>query len=341
MIEVDFLLGLALIWIVFATFSDIKSREIPNWLNFSLIVFALGFRFFYSLFLGSGDGFFWAIVLFALGLFLVLNFHGSYFKTRGEELLRFFFYSLIFICVIYFILVNPGNFLKGNFDFFYQGLIGLGVFFILGNLFYYGRVFAGGDVKLMISLGAVLPVFLIFEQNVEVFILFFFLFFGVGGFYGIIGSTFISIKNFKQFKKGFGKTFSKNKRIFIIYSSFGILFLALGFFMSYLVYFGIVLFLIPYLYIFLKSVDEYCMIKEVPVSKLTPGDWLYKDVKIKNKTIRANWDGLSEEEINLIKHHKKKVLVRTGIVFAPVFLISFVLFLVLLRSNFLSFFNFF
>ena len=44
-----------------------------------------------------------------------------------------------------------------SFNFFYQGLIGLGIFFVLGNAFYYGRFFAGGDAKLMISLGAILP----------------------------------------------------------------------------------------------------------------------------------------------------------------------------------------
>jgi hypothetical protein len=29
-------------------FSDLKKREVPNWLNFSLVVFALAYRAFYS-----------------------------------------------------------------------------------------------------------------------------------------------------------------------------------------------------------------------------------------------------------------------------------------------------
>ena len=86
MIEMIFLICLAFVWIVFASVQDLKSREVANWLNFSLIIFALGFRFFYSLF-------------------------------------------------------------NNNFNFLYQGLIGLGIFFVLGNLFYYGRMFAGGDAK--------------------------------------------------------------------------------------------------------------------------------------------------------------------------------------------------
>ena len=31
---------------IFAVVQDLKKREIANWVNFSLIIFALGFRFF-------------------------------------------------------------------------------------------------------------------------------------------------------------------------------------------------------------------------------------------------------------------------------------------------------
>jgi len=59
MLEIIFLVLLGLIWIIFAVVQDIKKKEIANWLNFSLIIFALGFRFFYSLFENSGYGFFY------------------------------------------------------------------------------------------------------------------------------------------------------------------------------------------------------------------------------------------------------------------------------------------
>src|SRR3989338_8270060 len=109
MYEVVFLFVLALVWIVFAVVQDLRKREIANWLNFSLIVFALGFRFFYSLF-----------------------------STE-------------------------------DFRFFYQGLLGFGIFFLLGNLFYYGKAFAGGDAKLMIALGTILPFSESFFVNLEFF----------------------------------------------------------------------------------------------------------------------------------------------------------------------------
>jgi len=76
MFEFIFLFLLALVFIIFAVVQDLKSREIANWLNWSLVIFALGFRFFWSLF-------------------------------------------------------------QGEWSFFYQGLIGFGIFFVFGNLFYY------------------------------------------------------------------------------------------------------------------------------------------------------------------------------------------------------------
>lgn len=134
MIEVIFLVVLALIWMLFATVQDLKMREVANWLNFSLIIFALGFRFFWSLFAAD------------------------------------------------------------SFAFFYQGLIGFGIFFVLGNLFYYGRMFAGGDAKLMIALGAILPFSDNFSVNFNIFIWFFLLFIFIGSIYGFIWSAYLAVK---------------------------------------------------------------------------------------------------------------------------------------------------
>ena len=277
MIEVDFLFGLAFVWLVFAAVSDYKTREIPNWLNFSLVIFALGFRFFYSLF-SSGD-----------------------------------------------------------FSFFYYGVLGYIAFFVLAEILYYSKVFAGGDATLMKSVGAVLPIFPALSANIGFALLFLFLFFFVGALYGVFGSIFISLKHFKKFKKGFGETFSKNKKGIILGEFFGLLLLIGGFYLQEFFFFGIIVFLFPYFFVFLKSVDEYCMVHEVPVSKITPGDWLYEDVKIGSKTIKSNWNGLSEDEIKILRKSKKKVLLKYGIIFAPVFLISFVLLWITFEFNLFQF----
>jgi Flp pilus assembly protein protease CpaA len=267
MIEVIFLIALALIWMIFATVSDIRTTEIPNWLNFSLVIFALGFRLIYSIF-------------------------------------------------------------SGDFNFIYQGLIGFGIFFALENLLYYSRAFAGGDAKLMLSLGAILPFSGSFIVNIEIFLSFLFLFLSVGAFYGLFSSSYFAIKNFDRFKVEFRKQNKKFRKFSALIMISGLGIMILGLLSRILIfYLGILIFLLPLLYVYSKSVDEACMIKEKVPEKLREGDWLYKSVKVKGKTIKANWNGLSQEDIKLLKKSSRKVTIREGIAFSPVFLIGFLLLL--------------
>lgn len=263
MIEVIFLSILAIIWMIAAVSQDLRTRIVANWINFSLIIFALGFRFFYSLFSGQGFGF------------------------------------------------------------FYQGLIGLGIFFILGNAFYYGKMFAGGDAKLMIALGTILPFTPDFFINIRIFILFFILFLFSGAIYGLGWSAFLSIRNFKKFKVEFGRQFKLKWHHYFLIMFFG-LFIMLGGFVNVLFfYLGIFIFILPYFYVFAKAVDESCLIRKIKTRYLTEGDWLYKDLKLGRKIIRASWEGLSQKEISLIRKQKNQIEIREGIPFTPVFLTSF------------------
>jgi len=266
MYEVIFLSILALIWIIFATVQDLKSREIANWLNFSLIIFALGFRFFYCLFS----------------------------QTQG-------------------------------FSFFYQGLIGLGIFFVLGNLLYYGRMFAGGDAKLIIALGVILPFSESFLVNLKIFVLFFFIFLFVGAFYGLLLGIILVSRNFKQFKKEFYKKLKKNKRIIYFTMFLGLVLMAFVFIEILLFFLGILIFILPYFYLYAKAIDEVCMVKKIKINQLKEGDWLYKNLKVGKKLIKTNWDGLTKQEIKEIKKKYKEVKIKQGIPFTPVFLISFLI----------------
>jgi Flp pilus assembly protein protease CpaA len=258
-----FLIALGGIWMLFATIQDIKKREVANWLNYSLIIFALGARFFYSLFFNDGFGF------------------------------------------------------------FLQGIIGLGIFFVLGNLLYSLKVFAGGDTKLMISLGAILPFSNSFFINLKIYALFFCVFFFVGAVYGILFSLILVLKNLGKFKKEFSRQFRLEKKFFYVFSILGFLVLCLGFFEEFMIYFGLLIFFFPLLYIYAKSVEEGIMILNMDSFKLTEGDWLYKDLKVGKKIIHAKWDGLSRMEIREIRKKLKKVRIKQGIPFVPVFLISF------------------
>lgn len=275
MYELIFLWILALIWIVFAVVQDLKTREIANWLNFSLIVFALGYRFFYSLF------------------------------------------SL-------------------NWDFFYSGVFGLIIFFILGNVLYYSRLFAGGDAKLMIALGAILPFSNNFIENLNLYWKFLVIFLITGGIYTLLVSFIISLRNFKIFKREVKKQFKNYQRFYSLVILISLILVIFGIvFNVFLIYFGILMFILPYLHLYAKSIDEGLMIKKVDVRKLTEGDWLYKDVKIGRKTIKANWDGLSKENIALLKkkYKNKKINIRFGIPFSPVFLISLIMYCYLVWTS--------
>jgi len=281
MFHIIFLIVLALVWIFFAVIQDIRSREIANWLNFSLVVFALGFRFFYGLFFDI------------------------------------------------------------DFNFFYQGLIGFGIFFVLGNLFYYGRIFAGGDAKLMMALGAVLPFSKSFFINLQIFVLFFILFLISGMIYGLVFSIVLMLKNWEDFKKEFLKQLKKFKKIILGVFVFGLVFMCLGFLESMFFFLGFFVFILPYVFIFARAVDESCMVKKIKPKDLREGDWLYKNVKMGKKLIKAKWDGLSKDNIKLLQRSKKNVLIKQGIAFAPVFLISFVFLIIIFLFFGLDFLNFF
>jgi Flp pilus assembly protein protease CpaA len=277
MFEIIFLLVLGLIWIIFATVQDVKTKEIANWLNYSLIIFALGFRFFYSLF------------------------HSA------------------------------------DFYFFIQGLIGFGIFFVLGNVFYYSRLFAGGDSKLMIALGPILPIFGNFFSNLKLFLFFIFVFLAIGFLYSLFFIFYFGIKNFKMFKLEFKKQFKKNRKYLVLITIIAIAFLIAGFFVIQSIYFAIYLFIFSYLVIIAKSVDQCCRIKKIKTSKLTEGDWLYENVEVGKKLIKANWSGLSQEEIAILKKNKKEILIREGVPFAPVFLITYLIVFLLIKLGVFEF----
>ena len=85
-------------WLIAATISDIKTKEIPNWLNFSLVIIAFS--------------------IFSI-------------KSISQES------------------INP---LLKSITYFL-------IFLIIGNIMYYTKQWGGGDSKLLIALGAAIPVY--------------------------------------------------------------------------------------------------------------------------------------------------------------------------------------
>jgi len=252
------ILSTALVWIIFASICDIKKREIPNFVSFSLIAVALSIR------------------------------------------------------AVQAILTSQANY-------FIYGIVGLAAFFIIANALYYCRFFAGGDVKLLTALGPVLGIDLFFNFASNAVL--------VGAVYGLAFSIFLASANSKKFGERFSRLLKGTAKIRYIILGISAIILILSLISkSILIAFTGILFLVaPYFYSFIKSVEDSCLIKTVPPGKLTEGDWLVYDVRIKGKTIKANFEGLTKNEIKLLKKSNKRITIKEGIPFVPVFFFAFIL----------------
>ena len=64
MVFTYFLIVIAFIWLIFAAIVDIKKKEVPNWLNYSLIAIGFGARIIYSLIFNDYKIFLFGIIGF-------------------------------------------------------------------------------------------------------------------------------------------------------------------------------------------------------------------------------------------------------------------------------------
>jgi len=210
---------------------------------------------------------------------------------------------------------NPNNI-------FQMGFL-LVLLFVVMNLFYYGRVFAGGDAKLLFALGAFFLAENFFEtiSNLGVFVFFLMV---SGSVYGIVYSFILYLKDYKKVNGEIKREFSS--RIFLRYIFFlGLILLFFGYSHAVFLILSITLLLFPLLYLFAKGLEKVSMIRSIPVSKLREGDWLVEDVYVGKKIIKENWEGLTLDEIEILQK-KNKVKIRDGLPFVPAFLIAFLLY---------------
>jgi len=233
-------------------------------------------------------------------------------------------FSLIGIALSYRFFVSI---FTDNYWFILNGLIGLVIFFVLENIFYYSRLFAGGDAKLLFALGAILPLSFDWIVNLKIFGYFILLFFVAGSIYGLLYSFVLVSRNRENFKKEFLKQWNSYKNLFyislILVLIWTVLVLYIGNYLFVLI--GAVILIFPILFSFAKAVEESCMVKLTSSDKVTVGDWLYKDIVINGKKIKANWNGVSKKELDLIRESKKKILIKIGIPFTPSFLLGYLL----------------
>jgi len=246
---------------------------------------------------------------------------------RRREVDNLWNFSLIAIALAYRAAVSSYT---GNYWFILNGFIGLIIFLILGNVFYYSRLFAGGDAKLVIALGTVLPLSYDWIVNLKIFGGFIIFFLATGSVYALLWAFSLVFQNWKRFKKEFVKQFKRFKKLFITFTIVAIAWIVFVAILGELnlFFFGVIIFFFPLLYIFAKSVEESCMVQPVSPDKVTEGDWLYQDIVVSGKKIEQNWEGVSRRELGLIKNkYHRSVMIKQGIPFTPSFLFGLLLLL--------------
>ncbi len=203
------------------------------------------------------------------------------------------------------------------------------IFFIISCFFYYGKMFGGGDFKLLsgLSIALAYPPLI----NIKEFFSFKFLFYCliVSAIYGFAWAIYILFKNRKKFK--FKKEIRNKNFVVIFFLSYFLFFISFLFFIfkqnSFFIFSSLIFLTFPFLYLIINFADRMLIIEKNP-KELVEGDLLYKDIKIGKKVIKARWDGLSKEEIKILRKARKKVKIKEGVPFVPVFFVSFVLVLV-------------
>lgn len=268
----EFIIIIGLLGLIFASLADIKTREVPNWLSYSLIAIGLSCRLVWSILTMQ-----WMVFIY--------------------------------------------------------GLIGFGVFFIIGCLMYYGKQWGGGDSKILMGLGALfgnLPENIFFNYAGSLpFILALFLNVLVcGSLYGLCWMLCLTVKNRKIICDKISR-----KDLFAVFFFGAIFFILFSLLIN--LFFGIFIgtsaSIVYLIFRINKILEKYCMYKKVSVNSLVEGDWLYRNIIVNNKVvISSKILGLKKNDIEKIKKLRiKYVLVKEGIPFIPSFLIALILSLVI------------
>ncbi len=238
---------------------------------------------------------------------------------KRREIDRWLNYTLITGSIIF---LAFKTILTSNPQIILQGIFVFAVLFIFSNLLYYAKFFAGGDSSLFFAISALFigPTILVSTLNILSFIVF--LLFS-GSVYGLIYSGGLYLGNIKTTNHEMKKLFKNTKQKYLILIS--IPFIILSFYNSLFISLGIMLALYPLLFIFTKSLEKTALTKIISGNKLTLGDWLDHDVKIKGKIIKSVFSGLRQEDLDLLKN-RKKVTIKQGLPFAPAFTIAMILY---------------
>ncbi len=263
-----FLLIVVLFILLVGTITDIKTREIPDWLTYGGVIAGLGLRLIWS--------------------------------------------------------VHEWNYMP-----ILEGAIGFVIFFALACALYYLGQWGGGDSKALMAIGACLGINMDFNHIILAFVI---NSIWIGGLYGLFWSFGLAIKNKNKFKKEFRNKLYFHGMFRLIPLAFLIILACLSFVItvnpiiqSLIILIAVFVPVMYYLTVFIKTIEKIAMHKYVSLGKLTEGEWIAKDIVVKNKRICGPKDlGISEKQIKQLKKLKiKRVLIKVGIPFVPALLLGY------------------
>ena len=278
--------------------TDLKTREVPDLVNFGLL-----------------------IIGFCLSLFASLVFWDSaYFVS---SLLGF---ALCFLlsCIMFY----TGQWGGGDAKMLMAmgSLIGLP----LSSLLSISSLISSGSLFYSFSLSSFV--------SFPFLVLFLLLVFFVGGIYGTAWLFVLLLKHYREFMLRCVVYVTDGKQRFriVLFHGLSLLLFVFSFFVDDLflrllsLLLAFMILVLFYGFIAIKVLEEIAFVKEIPVSSLTEGDWVAEDIIVAGKVIVRKKDlGVSREQLQelhaLAKKGKiKHVLVKYGIPFVPSFLLAFV-----------------
>lgn len=332
-----FIITIALIWLIAATILDIKTKEIPNWINFSLAAIAI---ITYSITSAKTNIATHSILTLIAVLVLISALYFYSKEEKKKEKIKGI--SLFLIIAIIFLLVS---YKTNSINLLFYSVATFSAFFILGTALYYLKQWGGGDAKLLAALGAAFPVYPQILQNIfspkfgtEYFPLIILLNLLIAGsIYGIIMLIINILKNKDKFKKEFKEQNKKLRKITIPITIGAIIAIVLSFYLietipirTMAIGILIIIPIITYLYLIIKSAESSSMFKTIPTTELREGDWITQKIEINEKVIYdPKSTGVTKEQIEIIKEHQEEIEIKEGIVFMPTFLIAIILSLTL------------
>jgi len=208
-----------------------------------------------------------------------------------------------------------------------------GILFGVASLLYYTGIWGGGDAKLLVGLGALLPVYtphvaapwpwlLTLWLNTLIF----------GAVFGILGSVFLALKYKEKFLFEFRNLVKKNKifiyaspALFILPAAIFLLGMPLEIFL-----FSLLIILFPFIYLILKSVENSSMFKLREPHKLVEGDWIAEDICVGNYNYKPAKTGIEKKDIEkLVELEKqgklKQIKIKEGLPYIPAILAGLII----------------